>query len=47
MPTGLKNPVEQVRHYSNIKIAYPRGQVNIRVIRNNMLTNRIVRVLRA
>jgi hypothetical protein len=26
MPTGLKNPVEQVRHYSNIKIAYPRGQ---------------------
>lgn len=27
MPTGLKNPVEQVRHYSNIKIAYPRGQV--------------------
>ena len=29
MPTGLKNPVEQVRHYSNIKIAYPRGQVKL------------------
>jgi hypothetical protein len=28
MPTGLKNPVEQVRHYSHIKIAYPLGHGN-------------------